>query len=376
MLTVEQANLRFQRTITLLRDPEASFTAEAIYSLSDLAGAHLETFRAVWPELPAARRRDLIVRLVETAETNFELDFSTIIEPALHDPDHEVRMAAVEGILEDAALSTVRRLMHLATEDTSDGVRASAVKALGQFVLRGELGKLPAQFNTDLQDLVLALHTNVNEPIEVRRRALEAIGNCGREGVSELIAQAYQANELLMRASAIFAMGRSCDEAWLPHIVAELSSVHPEMRYEAARAAGEPALGRLAELAYEDDREIQEMAIWALGEIGGKRANRVLTQLAALADATGDDGLADAVAEAQSVAALSGSDLLPLFDFSDYEAEENEADEEDEEDFLLSLGEFDEDEDDFADEGDFADSDIFEDGDIFEDERHYNDLDY
>jgi HEAT repeat protein len=363
MLTAEQANLRFQRTVALLRDPEASFTADAIYSLSDLTGEHLEAFHALWPELPADRRRDLILRLVETAETNFELDFSTIIEPALRDPDYEVRMAAVEGILEDAALSTVRRLMRLAKTDTFEEVRAAAVKALGQFVLRGELGKLPEPFNTELQDLVLALHTDTDEPLDVRRRALEAIGNCGRDGVSELIVNAYRADELLMRVSALFAMGRSCDDVWLPHIVAELSSDHPEMRYEAARAAGElelrPALARLAELAFEDDREIQEMAIWALGEIGGKEANRVLTQLAALADSTDDDVLADAIAEAQSVATLSGSDLLPLFDFSSFDDEDEEDD-----DFLLSLDELDDEDlddydvdDELDDEDDLTDID-------------------
>ena len=360
MLTAEQVNLRFQRTVALLRDPEASFTADAIYSLSDLTGEHLETFRALWPELSADRRRNLILRLVETAETNFELDFSTIIEPALHDLDHEVRLAAVEGILEDAALSTVRRLMHLAKTDTFEEVRAAAVKALGPFVLRGELGKLPEPFNTELQDLVLALHTDTDEPFDVRRRALEAIGNCGRDGVSELILSAYRADELLMRVSSLFAMGRSCDSVWLPHIVAELSSDYPEMRYEAARAAGElelrPALVRLAELAYEDEREIQEMAIWALGEIGGKEANRVLTQLAALADSANDDVLTDAIVEAQSVATLSGSDLLPLFDFSDFDDEDEE-----DGDFLLSLDELDEDEDgDYYDGGDDDEDDLID----------------
>ncbi len=93
-----------------------------------------------------------------------------------------------------------------------------------------------------------------------------------------------------MRVSALFAMGRSCDEQWASRIMDELSS-GVRMRFEAARAAGElelrPAVTRLIELAYEDDREIQEMAIWALGEIGGKRANHALDQLAALAAAQG-----------------------------------------------------------------------------------------
>jgi HEAT repeat protein len=375
MLTAEQAQLRFERTLSVLRDLEAPFTAEAIYSLTDLAGEHLTSFRAVWLDLPPERRRDLITRLVETAETNFELDFSAIIDPALDDPDHLVRVAALEGVLEDSPLSTVRRLMRIAKEDPSTEARAAALQALGQFVLRGELGKLPDAFNLELQDLILALHNDPAEDLDVRRRALEAIGNCGRDGVSGLIRKGYQSGNLLMRVSAVFAMGRSCDDVWTPQIIAELSSEHPELRYEAARAAGElelrPALARLTELAYGDDREIQEMAIWAMGEIGGKDAHRVLSQLAALADSTEDEELADAVAEAQSVATLSGSDLLPLFDFSDYDDDEDEDDEdEDDEDdgFLLDLDDLDDDDDDY--EG----SDGY--GDYYENERDYGDADY
>jgi HEAT repeat protein len=124
---------------------------------------------------------------------------------------------------------------------------------------------------------------------------------------------------------------------WSPEIMEELSSEYAEMRYEAARAAGElelkPALQRLAELAYEDDIEIQEMAIWALGEIGGKAANQVLANLAELAEVTDDLELADAVAEAQAAATLVGEDSLPLFDFGDLDDELDD----DLDDDLLSL---------------------------------------
>jgi len=344
---------KFQRTLTLLRNPAASFTAEAIYSLSDLDGERLDAFQAVWSELPVERRRDLILRLVETAETNFELDFSAIIIPALRDPDSEVRIAAIEGILEDSPHSVIECLMQIALEDPYSEVRAGAVKALGPFVLQGELGKLPPALNLRLQDMLLALYRNLDEDLDVRRRALEAIGNCGREGVSDLIREAYYADELPMRVSAVFAMGRTCDDVWKPQILEELSSDYPEIRYEAARAAGElelrQALPRLAELAHEDDREIQEMAIWALGEIGGKTAQKVLRELAALADASDDDDLADTIAEAQAVASLSGTDSLPLFDFSDYEEEFVEDGLEDEDDDLESLYAVDDDEDDADD---------------------------
>jgi len=245
---------------------------------------------------------------------------------ALADPDADVRRIAVEGVLEDSSLDTVERVLALAQHDPFSEVRAAAVRALGQFVLQGELGKLPEAFNTRLQDAVLALYNNLDEDLDVRRRALEAIANCGREGVKEMIQEAYNMDELPMRVSAVYAMGRSCDAVWTQYILDELSSDDPELRFEAARAAGElelqKALPRLIELAYEDDREIQEAAIWSLGEIGGSTSRKVLSELAALAEDLGDEELADAVAEAQSMATMAGQDLLPLFDFSDYEDED------------------------------------------------------
>ncbi len=332
LINDQERNARFQRALALLQDGEATFTAEVLYSLSDLDGDYLEAFHEVWLAMPVERRRSLAIWLVETAETNFELDFSAIIHPALDDPDAEVRTTAIEGVLEDCPNRVIERLMDIAQNDPFASVRATATQALGQFVLQGELGKLSTHLSDRLQDTLLSLYRNFSEDLDVRRRALEAIGNCGRVGIPELIREAYYADELPMRVSAMFAMGRSCDAQWLPQIIEELSSEYPEMRYEAARAAGElelrKALPRLAELAYEDDREIQEMAIWALGEIGGQRANQVLGDLAALADSTDDDELADAVAEAQAAASLTGDVLLPLFDFADlddFEDDEIEA---------------------------------------------------
>src|SRR5258708_13371693 len=113
-----------------------------------------------------------------------------------------------------------------------------------------------------------------------------------------------------MRASAIFAMGRSFDHKWEPTVLQELGSDEPQMRYEAARAVGElqlhEALPQLAEMIADDDREIMEMAIWALGEIGGDEARRLLEDVIERADAAGDDSLADPVEEALEAASLPG----------------------------------------------------------------------
>ena len=91
MHSIQNDTARFEKAMDNLRDGDAPFAAETIYSLSDLAGERLETFFAVWSGLPAERRRGLIARLVETAETNFELDFSAIVFPALEDRDEQIR---------------------------------------------------------------------------------------------------------------------------------------------------------------------------------------------------------------------------------------------------------------------------------------------
>ncbi len=92
---------------------------------------------------------------------------------------------------------------------------------------------------------------------------------------------AYYDDEEKMRVSAIFAMGRSADPLWCEMVIAELDNPNPEMRYEAARACGElEASAALSALIYlieaDPDPEVQGMAIWALGRIGGKEARRVL----------------------------------------------------------------------------------------------------
>jgi hypothetical protein len=125
--------------------------------------------------------------------------------------------------------------------------------------------------------------------------------------VSSMIEEALQHPDQSMLASAIFAMGRSADEAWEPHVLEALHHPEAELRFEAARAAGElflvTAVARLVEMLEEIDREVREAAVWALGEIGGDAARRALMRLAD--DDSLDDAMLDAVEDALNTAALS-----------------------------------------------------------------------
>jgi HEAT repeat protein len=179
--------------------------------------------------------------------------------------DHDVRLIpSLVSLLEDEAVS----------------VRAAAATSLGRFVLLGELGKIrPAPFGQAYEAL-LAICQDSEEHMEPHRRALESLSYVGSEDVVRLIHQAYDTPEEKMQVSAVFSMGRSADTRWAEYVKQELFSPNPELRFEAARACGELQLpdtvSQLDELTEDADPEVQEAALWALGQIGGDKAREIL----------------------------------------------------------------------------------------------------
>jgi HEAT repeat protein len=270
----------------------------------------------VWGELKPAFRRKLLRELVEASETNFELNYSTLGYYALDDADAGVREAAIELLWEDESMPLMYRLNDLALEDESVEVRAAAASALGRFILGGELGNHNEAEIAKAQETVVSILNNLDEDIDVRRRALEAISNSSLEIVEEAIREAYDSYDRRMQISAVFAMGRSYDEQWSDLVLQQLNSEDAEMRYEAARAAGEleieNAVRGLTRLALDDDREIIEVAIWSLGEIGSKEATRTLERLATEAKRAHDDELLEAIEDALGTASMGNSSLYMM----------------------------------------------------------------
>jgi HEAT repeat protein len=126
---------------------------------------------------------------------------------------------------------------------------------------------------------------DLDRGVDARRRALESAGFFSGPDVDEAIANAYSSGDRRLKASAVAAIGHAIDPRWLPVLQAELASTEPVMRYEAARASGEwgseaaSLVPLLVPLAQSDDSEVYSAAIWALGQIGGDAARRVLRQL-------------------------------------------------------------------------------------------------
>ncbi len=307
----------FAQILEVLADETQPLSAATIYGLSGLDRGQLDQLRQRWPDYPVERRRQLVRHLNEISEANFEMDFRGINYLALDDADSEVRRHAVEGLWEDESLTLMYKLIDIAKHDRSLEVRAAAAVELGRFILLGEYEAISEADAQLAQNTVLDIFHS-DEDNELRRRALEAIANCGREGVREMIQEVYAHEDLKMRMSAVFAMGRTCDQVWSPEIIRELSSSEPPLQYEAARAAGhlelEEAVPHLARLIEEtEDTEILEIAIWALGEIGGDQARRILQAIMARAEAEDDEEIMEAAQDALDAASLPGEFLL--FDF-------------------------------------------------------------
>lgn len=255
-------------------------SAPDLVYLSALNQEELTRFAQLWPDVPVQHRRTLLRTLVEMAENDFEMDFGALFRQGLQDEDAEVRQYALEGLWEDEDVRLIPVLVNVLRHDEVSAVRAAAAQALAHFVLLGELDKLrPEPFHI-ICEALLATYQDEGEAIDVRRRALEAVSYISDERVPPLIEAAYHHPDALMRQSALFAMGRSNDRRWASIVLRELYSPDPAMRYEAARACGElelrDAVHGLLEVLEDGDQEVQEVALWALGQIGGSEAKSAL----------------------------------------------------------------------------------------------------
>jgi HEAT repeat protein len=273
-------NEPLQIVLDELREDDQGLEQISLYYLSNLDAEEAEHVREVWAELPADLRGELTSWLVELAEADFTLNFSAVFRIAMEDDDASVREAAIEGLWEDEDVRLVPRLTKRLLEDESTGVRAAAAKSLGRFILLGELEKIRPEPLRRAYEALVQAHQTPHEDTEVQRRALESLAYVCDETVIASIQRAYASSVEKMRISAVFAMGRSADTRWEQEVQQELFSTAPEMRYEAARACGELQLSdtvsMLEELTEDADIEVQQAAIWALGQIGGDRAREIL----------------------------------------------------------------------------------------------------
>ncbi len=306
----------------------------SLYIFSKMNQEALNDFKEVWPTIPTQRRRDIMQELVEISEVNFEVYFDPVFLLGLGDEDAEVRASAINGLWEAENPALIAPLIHLLRTDEAAIVRAAAATALGKFVYLGEIEEINQSQSTLAEEALLETIRQGGEELEVRRRAVESIAYSSRPGITEIIENAYYDDDETMQISAIFAMGRSADSQWRSRVITELENDNSEIRFEAARACGEleasEAVPRLVEMIEADsDLQVQEMAIWALGRIGGPLAREALE--ACLESDV--EPIALAAEEALDELNLFSDSSFTLFEFDGDDSDEwLEFDDEDEED--------------------------------------------
>jgi HEAT repeat protein len=293
-----------------------------LYALSDLTIQDAESVRQQWMLVEVTRRRMIVSGLVELAQEDIDLELGRFLRVAIYDSDAEVRRAAVTGLWDEVATDLLGPLLQLLQSDPDQNVRAAAATGLGGYILAGELEELDSALAMRAEQALLAVLNNQEEPLEVRRRALESIAYSGEAGVRELIEDGYYDSEELMRISAVFAMGRSADVRWRGLVRAELQSPSAEMRVEAAIASGELGAKSAAEdisaLLQDRDERVRLAAITALGRIGGPVAQDALEAML-LSDNALEAEAADAALEEMQF--FDQMDAISFFDETDEEDE-------------------------------------------------------
>jgi len=273
-----------------LTDLSANVPAADFVEVSDTSPAELGNFARVWYTLPVERQRKIITTMVELAEDNAELDFCAIFKMCLKDQDEVVLEKAIEGLWEYEDRSIIPGLIQILSSKKGPMVRAAAATALGKFPSLAQDGKILPKDNFLIRDRLMGVLRDSNEPLEVRRRSLEAVAPFNTPDVTKYVCWAYESGDLKLKSSSIYAMGRTGESRWIPLLIKELQSQQPAIRYETANACGElgdeEVIPHLLQLLQDDDYQVQLAGINALGKIGGPLAKRALLRCIKEGDAS------------------------------------------------------------------------------------------
>ena len=287
--------MSFQELIENIADPSAPLADAPFHEASDPSPGELAEFVQVCDTLNEDRRCEVIAVMVQQAEDNLELDFTSIFRQCLKDDDDRMVQLGVEGLWELEDRWLVAELVGLLRSERGPQVRATSAVALGKFPILAQEGKLQPQDGELVYRILMDFLEDDIEDLEVRRRCLEAVAPFNTEEVQDYIRWAYDGDEEDLRSSSIYAMGRTGEAEWLPTLLDELENPDPAVRYEAANACGElaheDATPRLVELLREDDdSEVRMACIASLGKIGGALARRALIDCVR----DGDSAMSDA----------------------------------------------------------------------------------
>ena len=250
------------------------------FEASGLLPEELVIFARAWFGFTVENQRWIIATMAELTEDSSEVDFSAVFRMCLKDKDEEVLEKAIEGLWEDEDRAIIPGLIQVLHSDKSPQVRAAAAVALGKFPALVQEGKLLAKDGDSILESLMDILKDSGQPLEVVRRSMEAVAPFNTPDIRKFVTRAYKGDELLLKSSSIYAMGRTGEVCLLPVIIKELQTAEPSIRYESAHACAElgdeDAVPHLVALLDDDDYQVQLAGISALGKIGGPLAKKVL----------------------------------------------------------------------------------------------------
>jgi HEAT repeats len=280
---------------------------EVLEALSGLDGEPAARFDSLWRRLGAEQRAILLNQLGEAAEENLVLDFAHVYGLGLNDPDPVVRELAIRLAAEEAPAELLDGYLMAARSDPDPNIRAAALESLSSYTLAAQTEDWPKQQQDRLEDvLVDTLHAQGAE-LAARQAALLSLAYLTTPRSEREIRQAHLQPDL--RDVAIEAMGRNCQDIWIPDLAAELDADDADLRMLAAQAAGEledeRLVPNLVQRLQDKDDDVRLAAVDALGLIGGDDAKAALADLLKSRDAAMRDAARDAIE-----ALLGGEDPL------------------------------------------------------------------
>ena len=284
LTTPEKRAVSVEQVLEQLVNEHIEFNTTLVYGLSDLSQDAIQRIRPAWVLLGGDTKLTIVRHLIDVAEANIELHYDAFGWLVLEEREPDIIEAAIDLLWENESLELMDRLIDLTSETNIDHLRLSAIRHLERFVVLGEYGEIHSEAYAKLLQRLQSLWYSGDQDARIRGACIESLGNASFEALPKLIEEAYSSDSEELRRSAVYAMGRTCDDSWEDLLLDELSSRDAQMRYEAARACGhiesKEALSLLYRMVIDDEREIQEIAIWSMGEIGGRYAQNHLEELA------------------------------------------------------------------------------------------------
>jgi len=331
--------LSFQNILDHLLDSKKDIPHGHLQYYSDLDPKSLRLFLDIWSSVKPARKLLLLDQLLANLETDNIVSYIDIGLSLLDDEDGEVRARAIRLLAESDDPKLAGKLTDILLNDADLAPRMETANLLGEFIMLGELEKLPGTIQSKAEDALISIVRSEDTPA-LRKRSLEALGYSSRTEVAALIEAAFQRADPTWVASALRAMGRSHDERWNEDVVSMMLEDDPRIRFSAAEAAGElaiqdagPILLKMLEEEEEDD-DVVAAAIWSLSQIGGDDARIYLVSL--IEKTEDEDAIAfleDALENLGFTEELNKFDLLSLDDDEIDELDElDELEETDEDD--------------------------------------------